>query len=443
MSRPRPTKEPKGGQPSAGARSGRELAGIVLLRVGLEGAWASRALDAELGRASLHPAEAARATDIAYGTLRALGGLDARLSRFCDRGLPSEPAVLWALRGAAYELVHTRAESHAVVDAWVGFVKRHRGVGLSRFANAVLRRLAGARGEVAPVVASFPAWMHDEARRVLGPARAESFFRHASGPAWLTLRARSEEQREALAVAVRQAHPEAEVREGALSPLAVTCRGVGDPRRLPGYDQGAFAVQDEGSQCIVLATGAAPGETVLDLCAGRGGKSLALADRVGKKGRVVAVDVADTKLVQLRREATRLGRGGALAAIETHAIDLSVGLGGLPEGSFDRVLLDAPCTGLGTLGRRPEIALRLTEADVGRMGELQRAIHERARRLLRPGGRLVYAVCSFAAAEVVGRSSVATLDVSAGPIAADDDGVFRIGPWCSDTPMDAYQVVVA
>jgi len=427
------------------ARSGREVAARVLARVATDAAWASRALDAELSHASLHPAEAARATDLVYGALRSAGALDARIAAHCDRGLPSEPVVLACLRGATYELVHTRAESHAVLDAWVGAVKAERGIGLSRFANAVLRRLSTARPPAPlPVFASFPAWIHDEALRSLGPERAERFFAFAAEPAWLALRVRG--HREAFADDLRALRPGAQVELGGAGPRAVLARGLGDPRRLPGYAEGRFAVQDEGSQWIADVLLAQPGERILDACAGRGGKTLALAEAVGPDGSVVAVDVSAPKLDQLAREARRLGLADR---VERHAVDLSVGLGGLAERSFDRVLVDAPCSGLGTLGRRPEIALRLDPSDPPRLAALQRAILERAARLVRPGGRIAVAVCSFANAEIEhalglpGCRRIDTAELGGRRFVADTDGVFRLGAFTEQRAMDTYQVVLS
>lgn len=420
----------------------------MLLRVLLDGAWASRALDAELERSQLSLSESARATDLVYGALRGRVGLDARIEKACTKGLPTEEAVLAALRLAAYELFHTRAESHAVVDGWVGFTKRERGEGLARFANAVLRKLAAERPpEPLPPTATFPKWVHSIADSALGKARSQAFFASLSEAPRLALRARAESEREDLMLSVRAVRPEGDVALGTLSKLAVLARGVGDPRRLPGYREGRFSVQDEGSQLIAQAVGALPGERVVDACSGRGGKTLALADAVGPTGKVIAIDVAEAKLDQLTLEMKRLhieeGR------IERHAVDLTVGLGGLPEGSFDRVLVDAPCSGMGTLGRRPEIGLRLSATDPGRMAELQQAILARALRLVKPGGRVVYAVCSIASIEVrairphvSGEAPSLELERPELGIPVDDDGVFRVGPWNVGHAMDAYQFAV-
>jgi 16S rRNA (cytosine967-C5)-methyltransferase len=153
--------------------------------------------------------------------------------------------------------------------------------------------------------------------------------------------------------------------------------------------EGAWSIQEEGSQTVALALGAREGETVLDACAGRGNKTAILARAVGPSGAVDAADAHPKKLGQLGRELARLG----LAARHTFAVDWSVGAGGI-ETVYDRVLVDAPCSGIGTLRRRPEIALRRESADLALLASLQTSIAARAAERLKQGGTMVYAVCS-------------------------------------------------
>src|SRR5262249_31992774 len=155
-----------------------------------------------------------------------------------------------------------------------------------------------------------------------------------------------------------------------LLPQVLYAQRAGDPRKLPGYVEGAFCVQDAGAGLVGALVDAQPGERILDACAGRGGKTLQLLATVGAQGHVTAVDVHARKLSQLRDEIRRCGIEEARVSTET--IDLSVGDGGLTPG-FDRILVDAPCTGLGTLLRRPEIALRVTPGDPVRVADLQLA----------------------------------------------------------------------
>ncbi len=148
-------------------------------------------------------------------------------------------------------------------------------------------------------------------------------------------------------------------------------------------------MQEEGSQVAALALGARPGETVLDACAGRGNKTALLARAVGAGGAVDACDSSPAKLERLGEELARVG----LRARATFAVDWSVGSGEV-TGRYDRVLVDAPCSGVGTLRRRPEIALRRKPDDLGALARVQGGIALRAAEHVRPGGSLIYVVCS-------------------------------------------------
>jgi 16S rRNA (cytosine967-C5)-methyltransferase len=170
---------------------------------------------------------------------------------------------------------------------------------------------------------------------------------------------------------------------------------------------------------------------------------------VGATGEVTAIDLDPRKIERIPAELARLGLSER--KVECHAIDLSVGTGGLPA-RFDRVLVDAPCTGLGTIQRRPELLLRVQPHDPDRFADLQFAILRNAARLVRPGGMLIYAVCSPTLAEGPGlarrvQAGLPQLELISDPvlgIAPDADGILRIGPWLSgldaNSP-DVYQVV--
>jgi 16S rRNA (cytosine967-C5)-methyltransferase len=226
---------------------------------------------------------------------------------------------------------------------------------------------------------------------------------------------------------------------------------LGDVRALAAHASGELTVQEEGSQLVACYLGARPGEQVADLCAGHGGKTTLLAEQVGASGRVVALELDERKLERIGEELRRLGLPDA--RVERCAVDLSVGTGGLGA-SFDRVLLDAPCTGLGTLHRRPELLTRLQQDDPERLAGLQLALARSASRLVRPGGVLVIAVCSISRAEgaelcarFLGEHPSFALEHEAPPesasLRADADGLVRIGPWLypgSGSP-DAYQML--
>jgi 16S rRNA (cytosine967-C5)-methyltransferase len=181
---------------------------------------------------------------------------------------------------------------------------------------------------------------------------------------------------------------------GRLSPRARLVQGEGDPRKRAGYAEGTFVIQEEGAQAIALALGARPGERVLDACAGRGQKTSLLVEQVGTTGGVWATDAYPKKLDALANEFARL----QLPAPEVRALDWTVGSGDVPN-DFDRVLVDAPCTGTGTLRRRPEIAGRLEASDPARLSALAESILRSAAKHVKSSGRVVFAVCSVLEAE--------------------------------------------
>ena len=370
-------------------RSSRGVAVRTIERVLADDAYASVVLDHELSKAQLPVRDRALASAIVYGSLRAYAFLDEAIRRELKR--PDQPLDAYlkaALITAAYQLRFLdRVPAYAILDETVGLVRKKRGPKLSGFANAILRRLAR-RFESEPRPSSdffLPAWLD----RALGERFGEA-YRHDldnSIPA-TSLRARVD--REALFERLKEARPKADLALGELSDDAILGRNLGDPRRLPGFDEGDFVVQEEGSQFIAQYVGARPGEAILDACAGRGGKTAILREAIGAESTLVAADLHEPRLSALEENFARLG----LKAPALHTLDLTVGIGGLQEESFDRVLVDAPCSGLGTIRRRPELLLRFDEASLRSLQETQRAILKNAARLVREGGALIYAVCS-------------------------------------------------
>ena len=359
----------------------------MLERVERDGAYATAALDADLGRyPQLDGLESGLATELTYGCLRTGPALRTRLRALAPRGIAGGDArVLHELLVAAYQILFLdRVPAYAAVDAAVGAVRTLRGKRVAGFANAVLRRLAEQRGElqfVDAVVESVPGWLVERLTTAVG----EEQFRALVGAV-----ERAAPQLAARFVAGRERPRWAEtLPRGRVYNDAYVLSGLGDPRDLTGYDTGDFVVQEEGAQVLALAVGARAGDRVLDACAGHGQKSSLLRERIGDGGALWAADLHPAKLEALQREFERLRVG----AVETRAIDWTVGTGDVPD-DFDRVLVDAPCTGVGTLRRRPEILPRLGPDDPARLGELAGRILRRAATRVRPGGRVVFAVCS-------------------------------------------------
>jgi 16S rRNA (cytosine967-C5)-methyltransferase len=188
-----------------------------------------------------------------------------------------------------------------------------------------------------------------------------------------------------------------EAKPGVLAPFAVILEGQRSAFRTQAFTQGAIEMQDEASQLVADVVAPPPGALVVDACAGAGGKALALASLMGGKGRVVALDVSETKLEELRRRARRAGASNVRAI----AVDLLAPGDRLGEfaGCAERVLLDAPCSGLGAIRRNPEARWRVTAEELARLVATQAALLDAAAPLVAPRGRLVFATCSFLPSE--------------------------------------------
>jgi 16S rRNA (cytosine967-C5)-methyltransferase len=349
-----------------------------------DSAFAAAALDAELARnRALDPRERALATELVYGVLRLEGALEARLRRFAPKRI-KDPTTRIQLLIAAYQmLVLTRIPPFAAVDAAVGAVRSARGAKLAGFANAVLRKLATATEPFVverALVESAPPWLFQRLREVVGDAEALAL-----------LGAGAADGARGGAVRLVGDPPDwlASAEVGRISPRARRPPRAGDLRVQPGYAEGAFVIQDEGSQVIGLLLGVREGDRVLDACAGRGQKTSLFSQQAGAHGQVWATDLHPAKLEALGRELTRL----RLPAAECRGVDWTIGTADLPD-DFDRVLVDAPCSGTGTLWHRPEIARRLGPDDPARLSDLATTILRSAATRARPGGRVVFAVCS-------------------------------------------------
>jgi 16S rRNA (cytosine967-C5)-methyltransferase len=326
--------------------------------------------------------------ELVLGTLRRRGWLDYVLTGLSSRPIESlTPGVLDALRLGAYQLLHLRVAEHAAVSESVELARaaEARSAG---FANAVLRRLQreGPRPAPDPVAdpmgwltsaGSLPSWLAERWCLRLGPegaiARARSlldplptYFRTNPGAGDASARLT------AAGVGAREtAVPGAFERlEGRLGPLAVA---------------GLVYVQDAGSQMVAHL--AARDGLVLDACAAPGGKALLMADLGRASTRVVAAESSRRRLLTLSRLRARWGAAN-VSVLAADALRPPFG------SAFDSVLLDAPCSGLGTLARNPDVRWRLAPADIGRHAVRQRALLESVATLVRPGGRLVYATCS-------------------------------------------------
>jgi len=405
----------------AGARA---LAVDLLTRVERDRAYASILLDATLARGALESKEAALLTELTYGVLRWRGTLDWWFEVVGRRQMADLPVRLrQILRVGAYQLRFLdRIPAYAAVSEAVTLAKGPGGhEGWASLANALLRRLAERRdalpvpetddvAERLAVQFSHPAWLVRRWLARFGEAEATALLQADQAPAPTVLvvnRLRTDPAAVARDLAAAGVASE-------MSPLlaeALRVREGGRLRHDPLVAEGHVQVMDEGSALVVALLDPRPGETVLDACAGGGNKTTRMAALMGNAGRIVALDVSDRARRRLCEACARLGA----AIVEAKAGDAREASRHVPEGA-DRVLVDAPCTGLGTLRRHPEIRWRVSEADLARLAALQGALLRGAAQAVRPGGCLVYAVCSTepeegeAVAEAFARASPAFLE---------------------------------
>lgn len=346
--------------------------------------------------------------ELVTGTVKRRASLDAVLGAFTKAPLKTaDKEVLEALRLAAFQLLFLdRVPAYAVVDDAVALLagkgKRVRG-----FVNAVLRKVSEHGRESFAALAdgdgarawsvrhSCPVWLVKLLRRELGDEATEGFFNAANAAPERCLRVNS--LRGAMPV-VRESLAAAGYETEGLPglPAALVYDGPPLERSLP-FREGLVTPQSRGSQVagLVAAGGAGPRARVLDLCAAPGTKTAQLAAQL-HEARLTAVDLDERRLAVMRENLTRLGAAD-VDIVRADALELPASY----SASFDAVLLDAPCSGLGTLASRPDLRWQRREADIARLAQLQRRLLRQAARCVRPGGALTYAVCTLPRLETV------------------------------------------
>lgn len=356
----------------------RVVAATLLQRVLDEGAYSNVVI--RTGTQDMERRDALFVQLLVYTAIRYLTRIDRTIDARVDRGI--DDVVRSILRIGVAEILFTDGEAHAVVDS---AVEATRALGVPRasgFVNGVLRNIAregepplpgGPTGEALRV--GVPEWLYRDLVRAHGVQAATAFLDASNLPTRICVRRRS----------------------GEASGMPV--HGIEDAfilDELAGHREaianGDLVVSDPSSTAVAAALDPRPGDRILDLAAAPGGKSLHLFDLVGGEGLIVAMDRHERRTAAAQRRVQRLGAD----------IQWVVGDAVVPpfsDSSFDRVLLDAPCTGLGTLRRRPEIRHRIDETSAARARRLQRRMIEAALVLVRPGGRLVYSVCTVTSDE--------------------------------------------
>ncbi|UFS71809.1 16S rRNA (cytosine(967)-C(5))-methyltransferase RsmB [Geomonas sp. RF6] len=380
----------------------RRAAFEILLRIEKEKSFADLLIDLELSKGAIVGADRGLLTELVYGVLRRQGTLDHILGQFSkQRPAKLELTVLLLLRLGAYQVFFLdRVPVSAAVNETVNLAKEivPRAAG---FINAVLRNaLRGKDGITYPDPAtqpaeylaarySHPTWLTRQWCDQLGFAEAEELAAAMAEPAPLTLRANTlKTDRDALAERLEK--------EGvSCSPTRWSKQGVrisnsGPITRLPSFAEGLFTVQDESSQLAPLFLDPQPGDRVLDACAAPGGKTTQIAQLMGDRGEICACDMHSKKLRLIKETCDRLG----IQSVRTFTMDAAIPSPAISEVRFQRVLVDAPCSGLGVLRRHPEGKWWRTRAELLNLATGQLAILENLAQYLEPGGTLLYATCS-------------------------------------------------
>jgi 16S rRNA (cytosine967-C5)-methyltransferase len=409
-----------------GKPDARSVALEVLLACQSHKAFVQEALDRQLSRASLSPADRRLATQLAYGVLRRRGTLQALLRPLISRRPDQVEPWLWeVLFLGAYQLAFlTQIPAHAALYETVELAPRFGMPRAKGFINGVLRALlpllterrgsepasdalpleggeyrllarpvfpdpAASPADYLAAAFSLPRWL---VQRWLARHAPEECYRLGfwfAGPGPLTLRCNPlRTSREVLLAALADAGLSAEPGE---HPQAVRLQGHAPVRELPGYGEGWFCVQDESAMRVASALSPRPGDHVLDLCSAPGGKSTHLAELMQDRGEVLVCDVSAERLETVKSLAGRLG----LTCIEACVLD-----GGREEecllpGPFDAALVDVPCSNTGVLGRRPEVRWRLRPGDIQELVRVQARLLRLAAGRVREGGAVVYSTCSI------------------------------------------------
>jgi 16S rRNA (cytosine967-C5)-methyltransferase len=395
---PRPDQQPP--------RSAREVALRALRDVDVKAAFANLALDAHLTRSKLEPRDRGLATELTYGVTRRRASIDWVISQVATRALSQiDPWIRNDLRLAVYQILYMeRIPRSAAVDEAVELARQYGHEGVAKFVNGVLRNLirklptlVWPSPEEDPVRAlailhSHPEWLVREWRERYGTEQAVQLMEASNRIPPLTVRvntlkATREQVVEALAAEGVRAEPTPH------SPFGLIIHDLTSASyldRLKTMKTGLFAVQDESSMLVGPVVAPQPGQTVIDVAAAPGGKTTHMAELMQNQGQIIAMDIHEHKVGLIEENAKRLG----ITMIQGVRGDARE-VGKLMPGRADAVLCDVPCSGLGTLARRPDARWRKEAGDIAGLVPIQEAILESASAAVKPGGTLVYSTCTI------------------------------------------------
>ncbi|ULL17408.1 16S rRNA (cytosine(967)-C(5))-methyltransferase RsmB [Paenibacillus sp. H1-7] len=401
-------KRGNGTGPSNGSRAdrpgtAREAALDVLVRTEQDRSYSNLLLHQTIQKYRLDKSDAALATEIVYGTIQRLNTIDYFLEKFVAKGMAKlQPWVHSLLRLSFYQMYYLdRIPDHAIVNEAVNLAKKKGHQGISGMVNGVLRNVIRQKdtlqipdnlpaAERISLVHSHPKWLVSRWLRQLGEAMTEQICEANNMPPRVSIRANTMKLgRNELVELLQQADLQAEPSD--LAPAGVIVKGAGNMALTPWFAEGLFSIQDESSMLVAEAVDPRPGEKVLDCCAAPGGKTMHMAEKMEDNGQVWACDVHEHKAKLIQEQANRLG----LKSVKTLTADARTLTERFEEESFDRILLDAPCSGLGVIRRKPDMKWSKLEQELDDICVIQRELLNEVHKLLRPGGILVYSTCTI------------------------------------------------
>ncbi|MDQ0059578.1 16S rRNA (cytosine(967)-C(5))-methyltransferase RsmB [Paenibacillus harenae] len=391
------------------AKSPRELAMDVLVKVAETGAYSNLQLNRTLQDARLERADAGLVTELVYGTIQRQLTLDYWLDKFVAKGVRKlQPWVHQLLRLSAYQLLYLdRIPSHAAVNEAVTIAKKRGHMGISGMVNGVLRSMDRGKSELSPdhikhddpavrlsLRHSYPEWLVRRWLATYGAETTESICAAGNDQPHASIRVNTlRTSREALLELLRESGYNAEASK--IAPSGINVGKGGNMADTIEFREGLWSVQDESSMLVAEVVAPAAGMKVLDCCAAPGGKSTHLAELMGGKGKVWANDLHEHKRELIVSQTERLKLRN-VEAITEDATKLSERFA---PGSMDAVLLDAPCSGFGVIRRKPEIRWTKTAGDVAEIAAVQHRLLDAVCGLVREGGVLVYSTCTMEAEE--------------------------------------------
>jgi len=375
----------------------------VLVRVEKEQAYSNLLLNQMLQSSELTRSDAGLATELVYGTIQRLNTLDYFMNKFLSKGIHKlEPWVRSLLRLSFYQLIYLdRIPEHAIVNEAVTIAGRRGHKGISGLVNGVLRAALRRSDELQLPAGmphlqeislrhSHPEWLVKRWTAQFGEETASRICEANNVPPHTSLRMnRLKTSTQALLELLTEQGYTARLSE--LAPDGIVVNGGGNMALSPGYEEGLYSIQDESSMLVAEMLSPLTGMTVLDCCAAPGGKTAHIAEKMGDQGHIHAFDIHPHKRKLIDAQVQRLG----IHSVSTDIADAAHLAERFPPSTFDRILLDAPCSGLGVIRRKPDLKWVKSPQDITEISHVQDRLLQAVSGLLKPDGILIYSTCTL------------------------------------------------